>query len=86
MEALPCLFSCGQRPVPIQCVPRKHEAIEAIDWLGLWGVSLGFCAIVLAGIADFVGHDNLGAAFILVGTAGIIALILQKGAEPVDRE
>jgi hypothetical protein len=65
---------------------RKHETIEAIDWLGLWGVSLGFCAIVLAGIADFVGHDNLGAAFILVGTAGIIALILQKGAEPVDRE
>ena len=40
--------------------PRKSDAIEAIDWLGLWGLSLGVCAIVLAGIADFVGHDNVG--------------------------
>ena len=65
--------------------PRKHETIEAIDWLGLWGVSLGFCAIVLAGIADIMGHDNVGATFILVGAAGIIALILRAGAEPIDR-
>jgi hypothetical protein len=66
--------------------PRKHPSIEAIDWLGLWGVSLGVCAIVLAGIADFVGHDNVGAAFILVGTAGIIALILRAGTAPLDRD
>ena len=66
--------------------PRKSDAIEAIDWLGLWGLSLGVCAIVLAGIADFVGHDNVGAAIILIGTAGIIALILRAGAEPVDRD
>ncbi len=51
--------------------PRKHETIETIDWLALWGLSLGFCAIVFAGIADFVGHDNLGAAFILVGAAAL---------------
>ena len=64
---------------------RKRDTIATIDWLGLWGLSLGFCAIVLAGIADFVGHDNIGAAFILIGTAGIIALILRAGTEPVDR-
>jgi hypothetical protein len=61
--------------------PRKREAIATIDWLGLWGLSLGFCAVVLAGIADFVGHDNTGAAFILVGTAGIIALIITTGSD-----
>ncbi len=66
--------------------PPKRDAIATVDWLALWGLSLGFCAIVLAGIADFVGHDNLGAAFILVGTAGIIALILQAGTQPADRD
>ena len=38
--------------------PPKRDAIATVDWLALWGLSLGFCAIVLAGIADFVGHDN----------------------------
>ena len=65
--------------------PHKHETIEAIDWLALWGLSVGFCAIVLAAIADFAGHDNIGAAFILVGAAGVIATILQAGMEPADR-
>jgi hypothetical protein len=72
--------------MPIQLRPkarvqtaRKRDAITTIDWLGLWGLSLGFCAVVLAGIADFVGHDNIGATFILVGTAGIIATIVCAG-------
>ncbi|HEY6024937.1 MAG TPA: hypothetical protein VIV34_12270 [Pseudolabrys sp.] len=64
---------------------RKPDAIAAIDWLGLWGLSLGFCAVVLAGIAYFMGHDNIGAAFILIGAAGILALIVRAGAEPEDR-
>ena len=49
---------------------RKHKTIATIDWLGLWALSLGFCAIVLAGIADFMGEDKIGAAFILVGRRG----------------
>jgi hypothetical protein len=61
--------------------PNKRDVFATIDWLGLWGLSLGVCAIVLAGIADFVGHDNIGAAFILVGTAGIIAVIVCAGGE-----
>jgi len=65
--------------------PRKHDTVETIDWLALWGLSLGFCAIVLAGIADFAGHDNVGAAFILAGAAGIIAAILQADTEHADR-
>ncbi|MFZ0100847.1 MAG: hypothetical protein WAL49_01010 [Pseudolabrys sp.] len=54
---------------------RKGETVPAIDWLGLWAISLGLCAVVLAGIADVMGDDNIGAAFILVGAAAIIALI-----------
>jgi hypothetical protein len=64
--------------------PPGHKAVGAIDWLALWGLSLGFCAIVLAAIADFAGHDNVGATFILVGAAGVIAAILQAGTEPAD--
>ncbi len=60
----------------------KRQAIAAIDWLGLWALSLGFCAVVLAGIADLMGGDNIGAAFILIGAAAIIAIIVYTGAEP----
>ncbi|MGA8004422.1 MAG: hypothetical protein WCA05_22465, partial [Pseudolabrys sp.] len=64
---------------------RKHKTIATIDWLGLWALSLGFCAIVLAGIADIMGGDNIGAAFILVGAAAIIALIVYGDAEPDEQ-
>jgi hypothetical protein len=63
----------------------KRETVAAIDWLGLWALSFGFCAIVLAGIADLMGGDNIGAACILIGAAGIIALVLYAGAE-ADRQ
>ena len=54
----------------------KRHAIEAIDWLGLWALSLGICGVVLAGIADFMGGDKFGAVCILIGVAGIIALTI----------
>jgi hypothetical protein len=60
---------------------RRHTAIESIDWLGVWAISLGFCAINLAGIAYFLSGDNTGASFILVGAAVVIALIVRFGAE-----
>lgn len=55
---------------------RKRELTTTIDWLGLWALSLGFCAIILAGIADIMGGDNIGAVFILIGAAAIIALVV----------
>jgi polyferredoxin len=61
-------------------VERMREAVTAFDWLGLWALSLGFCAIVLAATADFMGADIIGAGFILVGAAAIIALIVYAGA------
>jgi drug/metabolite transporter (DMT)-like permease len=60
---------------------RKRETVPAIDWLGLWAISLGLCAVVLAGIADVMGDDNIGAAFILIGAAAIIALIVCADGE-----
>ena len=79
--------------MPIQLRPKprarahaarrpKLETINSIDWLALWGLSVGFCAVVLAGVADFLAHDNFGATFILIGAASIIALIIRAGSEP----
>jgi len=73
--------------MPIQLRPKpraraqaarwpKFETITSIDWLALWGLSIGFCAIVLAGIADFMAHDNIGAAYILVGAAGLGVVVV----------
>ena len=64
---------------------RKRETFLAIDWLGLWVISLGMCALVLACIADVMGDDNIGAAFILIGTAAVIALIVCAEGETDDQ-
>ena len=50
---------------------RRQAANNSIDWLGLWALSLGFCAIVLAGIAYFMIGDNIGASGILMGAAPV---------------
>jgi len=55
----------------------RRQLIEAIDWLTLWAISLGICAIVLAGLAFYGGGDSTGAAIILLGAASIIALVLR---------
>jgi hypothetical protein len=60
---------------------RKQAAIDSIDWLGLWALSLGFCAIVLAAIAYFMNGDATGAGGILAGAAAIIAVVVHLGAE-----
>lgn len=76
--------------MPIQLPPkvrakalpvRKQAATDSVDWLGLWALSLGLCAIVLAGIAYFLNGDNTGASGILIGAAGVIAVVIGLGAE-----
>ena len=59
---------------------RRQAAIDSIDWLGLWALSLGFCAIILAGIAYFMTGDNVGASGILLGAAAVIAVVVRFGA------
>ena len=60
--------------------PEPPESLDSLDWLGLWALSLGFCAIVLAGVAYFLNGDNTGASCILTGAAGLIAVIVRFGA------
>ena len=56
-------------------VPQRQAA--DVDWLALWTISLGVCAVVLAAMALFVAVDKIGAAFILIGTAALIAFVLK---------
>ena len=53
------------------------NSVESIDWLALWAISLGVCAVVLAATAYFVAIDQIGAVLILVGTAALISLIMK---------
>ena len=64
---------------------RELDAIETIDWLALWALSLGFSAVVLAALVYYGGHDSTGASMILFGTAVIIALALRVSHAPADR-
>lgn len=56
---------------------EARPSVETIDWLAVWAISLGVCAVVLAGTALYVAFDKIGAVFILVGTSALIALILK---------
>jgi hypothetical protein len=74
--------------MPIQ--PPQKSRIKAkavakdqpIDWLALWALSLGASAIGISAIAYFTAGDRLGAAFVLTGTAAIIALVLAFSSPP----
>ena len=55
---------------------RDHSA----DWLGVWALSMGFAAVVMALIADFTAGDKMGATLILVGAAILIAIVLRATA------
>ena len=59
---------------------RSHDPVDSIDWLALLAISLGVCAIVLAATALYVAFDQIGATFILIGTAALIAIILKASA------
>jgi hypothetical protein len=61
-------------------VIRANDSIDSIDWLALWAISLGVCAVVLAATALYVAFDQIGATFILIGTAALIAMILKASA------
>jgi len=59
---------------------RELHAVETIDWLALWALSIGFSAIVLAALAFYGGGDATGASMILFGAAIVIAIVLYGSA------
>ncbi len=61
---------------------KRLPAIGSTEWVGLWSLSLGFAALMVASIVYFAGRDSIGASFILFGTAAIVALVMRASANP----
>jgi hypothetical protein len=60
---------------------KQPDSIDTIDWLALWALSLGVSAMFMAALV-YTDGDTLGAAAILAGTAGIIAVALGVSKAP----
>lgn len=62
---------------------RAHavESSRLLNWLGVWAVSMGFAAIVLAAVAYGTVGDNIGASYILMGAAALVAIVLRIAAD-----
>jgi hypothetical protein len=69
----------NQRPLKPRAKAIDRAEIS-VDWLALWAISLGVCAMVLAGTAFLVAFDRTGAVLTLVGSAAVISLILKASA------
>lgn len=61
---------------------RRLPATESTEWVGLWSLSLGIAAVLMAAIVYFAGRDSVGASFTLFGTAALVALMMRASANP----
>jgi hypothetical protein len=59
--------------LPAKSRAKTAPVTQEIDWLGLWAISLGAAAIVLAPILYFAADENTGAFLIFLSAAGMIA-------------
>ena len=55
---------------------RAALRADSIDWVGFWSVSFGLAAISVAAIVFFAGQDRVGAAFIMIAAAAIVAVMM----------
>lgn len=56
------------------------EARRSADWRGIWSLPMSGAAIVLAAMVYLATGDKSGAAFILIGTATLVGIVLRAGA------
>ena len=69
-------------PQKPQAKARAVDPTGQIDWVALWAVSLGICAVALAATAYFTIGDKFGAATILASVAGVIGAVLHFSEAP----
>jgi hypothetical protein len=62
--------------------PRPGHAVDTIDWLAWWSLSIALSALVMAAVVYFNDNDTVGASVILAGAAGIVALVLLFSEAP----
>jgi hypothetical protein len=67
-------------PGKTRASPRVLATKRPPDWLGLWAVSMGVAAVVMASLAYFTLGDSTGAAFVLLSTMMLIVLVMRASA------
>lgn len=73
-------------PVPLPKEPKSRGFAEKpADWLGMWALSVGVAATLIACIVYFGVGDQSGAAWVLFGAAAVIAVALYCTPSPVRR-
>ncbi len=74
-------------PVPLPKEPRSRGFPEdaPADWLGMWALSVGAAASLIAAIVYFGVGDQTGAAWVLFGAAMVIAVALYCSPQPTPR-
>lgn len=65
---------------------EKQDAVDTVDWLALWALSLAVSAMFIAALVYFGEGDATGAAAVLAGTAGIISIALFISEAPGARD
>jgi hypothetical protein len=71
-------------PLKTPAKSKAKAATPVFDALGIWSLSMGFSAVAMAAIAYFTAGDKTGAAFVLVGAALVVALMLRASVPPAD--
>lgn len=61
---------------------KRLPAAEPPEWVGLWSLSLGVVAVLVACVVYFAGRDSIGASVVLFGTAGMVALVMRASTDP----
>ena len=72
--------------VPKKRAEDRPDAIDTVDWLALWALSLAVSAMFIAALVYFGEGDAQGAAAVLAGTAGIISIALFITQAPGARD
>ena len=55
------------------------EARRSVDWRGVWSLPMSAAGVALAAMVYFATGDKSGAAYILIGVATLIGVILRAG-------
>jgi hypothetical protein len=71
-------------PLKMPAKAKAKAATPVFDALGIWSLSMGFSAVAMAAIVYFTAGDKTGAAFVLVGAALVVALMLRACVPPAD--
>jgi hypothetical protein len=78
--------TCRRDFVPSRLPDRRPSRAKVAhrepDWLAVWALSMGVSAAFIAAIAYFSAGDRIGAAWVLLGGAILIAVVLLGSAPP----